>query len=301
MPHLDGVKPVNSQTTSSTETLESDKPDVTAGVKPVNEQKEETVVMGDGPAPSNAERRAARAAAEKAEEETKATEDTATEENVAEDTEEEVKAEEAHESWEAIEPTGDETTDSVLDLLRESGVDTDKARSLLWEPMQNGDISAIDKDALVEAVGKARANLIMAGVKDVVSRNEAVVKEVKETVNAAAGGEANWNAVTAWAKKGGISEGDLKEYAGMLNKGGKQAEFAAAEIVRAYNDDPKNTSLSAGRKAITPDAGKAEPVKGLSRLEFGIAMDRLYRRGNATESEYKALREQRRAGKKQGL
>jgi len=86
----------------------------------------------------------------------------------------------------------------------------------------------------------------------------------------------------------------------MLDKGGRQAKFAAGEIVARYNDDPKNTALQAGTKQVKPDGKAGSAVKPISRREYGDALDKLHRR-KGTPAEFAALKAQRQAGMKAGI
>lgn len=299
-PILEGVTPANPQ---------KELPKVTEPqVEPDTKQDDDIadpLAKTTEPVKSNRERaeeREAAEAAKKAEEEKKAAEG-------AKGDQDDVKKEtqdDAHESWGDVAESGDETVDSVLDLMKESGVDVDTAKALLWEPIRDGDLSKIDRDALVEKVGKARATLIMTGAKAVVEENQRAVKAATDTVNAAAGGSENWSKVVEWAKKGGISEGDLGEYADMINKGGKAAKFAAAEIVAAYNADAKNTALDAGKKTLSGDSAPKTPaVKGISSAQYGDALVAAERKFGASSPKFaaarQALKAQRAAGRKQGL
>lgn len=86
----------------------------------------------------------------------------------------------------------------------------------------------------------------------------------------------------------------------MLDKGGRQAKFAAGEIVARYNEDPKNTALTAGKGQVKPDGKGGTAVQPISRREYGEQLDKLHRR-KGTEAEFAALKAQRQAGIKAGI
>lgn len=196
-------------------------------------------------------------------------------------------------------PGDDEVGRYTLTLIQNSGMTPETALELFGKAREQMDPSLVDRDKLVEAVGKTKATLIMAGFENVTSREKARLAEVTKVVHAVAGGEENWKKATKWAVAK-MDAAELDELRTMLDKGGRQATFAAAEIVNRYNSDPKNTALSAGKGQVTPDTKAAATVKGITRREYGEQLDRLYRRG-ATEAEFNALRAQRNAGKKQGI
>lgn len=278
MPDLDNVTPAGGNAATGTA---DDKPIIenasTEGAAPETR---------DGPPPSNADRKAAKAEAgepEKAvEEETQGAGSEATELDTA--------------VWG---DAGDEVANSVLLTLQNSGVSTADAKALLWDAVEAGDPSKVDRDALVEKVGKANATLIMAGIENVTSKNNERIGQVTKIAHEAAGSSENWSKATKWANAK-MEESELNELRNMLDKGGRQAKFAANEIVARYNEDPNNTALSAGAAQVTPDGKANAVVKGITRREYGEQLDRLHRRG-AGEAEFNALRAQRAAGKKQGI
>ena len=284
---LDGVKPINDSTQGG---------DKTPVEPPRNPQ--------DGPPPSNADRaaRAAQEAAEGAKDDTKAKPEDNPEGNPSPDIKEGAADDEPEldtSVWGDGE--GDDVTVSLLTTLQNSGVKPEEAKALLFDAIQQGDPTKVDRDALVEKVGKHKATLIMAGVENVTARIQDQIKQTTEVVFTAAGGKDNWDKARTWAQKG-IAESELNEYRDMISKGGKQAEFAVAQIVKAYNADPKNTSLNAKATTIVGDGGgKADPRKGISRNEYYTRMEKLHRRGRPSQAQVAELKELRKLGKKQGL
>jgi len=249
------------------------------------------------PPPSNAERAKA-AEAEKAKVKTEDTEDT--EEATEESPEEEQEEKDEPLDTSVWGDTGDEIANSVLQTLQNSGVSTSDAKALLWDAVEAGDPSKVDRDALVEKVGKAKASLIMAGVENVTARNNARVQEVLGIAHEAAGGETNWAKVRDWAQKN-VSAEDMNEYREMLDAGGRKAKYAAAQLVQEYNASPNNTALNAGKNQMKGDATKGAPkVEPMTRRQYGDALMKLERRG-ASAQEFAALKARRNAGIKQGI
>lgn len=291
MPDLDKVTPVGGNAAPGVAVVTDDQPVIenasTEGATPETRE---------GPPPSNAERTAAKEAKEAAEAAVKA-KDGEPDEEVEDVPEGDSEDKELDTSvWG---DAGDEVANSVLQTLQNSGVSTEEAKALLWDAVEAGDPSKVDRDALVEKVGKAKATLIMAGIENVTSKNNERIRQVTQLAHEAAGSADNWAKATKWANAK-MSESELNELRDMLDKGGRQATFAAKEIVARYNDDPKNTALSAGTAQVKPDGKATAVVKGITRREYGEQLDRLYRKG-AGEAEFNALRAQRAAGKKQGI
>lgn len=194
--------------------------------------------------------------------------------------------------------TGDETGDSVLSLLQNSGVDPDVAKSLLYDAVVAGDPTQIDRDALVEKVGKTNANLIMAGVENYVSRQKAEIAAVETEVHTVAGGKSNWTKVAEWSRSN-VPQAERTELAAMIDKGGAQARFAAAELINRYNTDEKNTSINTTTRVVgdgkSPDTGRA-----INRRTYAEELDKAHR-NKANPAVIKEIQAARERGRKRGL
>lgn len=297
MPDLDNATPINGDTSSQTDDNSVDNTVDQTGNQTVdngNQPADSGRNPADGPPPPNKDRTPKK---DKGEDDQGDSKEGDSDETSDGDKAEDNSSKELDTSvWGK---TGDEVGDSVLKMLQDSGISPEDAENLLLDPVKQGDTSKIDREALAAKLGKETATLVMAGVENVVDRTKARQEEVKKKVVDAAGGEQNWEKASNWAINT-LSEKEVTELRQMLDQGGKQADFAAREIVNRYNEDPNNTALNAG-KAIQGDSNtKGKKVKGLSRLQFGIEMDRAYKRG-ASDKEMDALRAQRREGRKQGL
>lgn len=293
MTDLRNVTPAGGNTAPGGSTADDDEDE---GTGVAQGQQPNHGTTGD-PAPSNKERAGAKAAKEAADKEAKAKAEAAA--ATAEDDDETIDDDKELDTAVWGDPGNDEVGKSTLTLIQNSGMTPETALELFGKAREQMDPSLVDRDKLVEAVGKTKATLIMAGFETVTSREKARLAEVTKVVHDAAGGEDNWKKATKWAVAK-LDAAELDELRVMIDKGGRQATFAAAEIVNRYNSDPKNTALAAGKGQITPDTKSATPAKGITRREYGEQLDRLYRRG-ATEAEFNALRAQRNAGKKQGI
>jgi hypothetical protein len=174
--------------------------------------------------------------------------------------------------------TGDSVGDSVLALLQNGGMTPDDAKSLMFDAVQSGDVSKVDRAALEAKVGKDRANLILAGTENYVSRLATQAQTVLTEVHGAVGGKDNWSAITAWAKTG-VSEADLNQYRSMIDAGGAQARFAAQELVAKFNSDGSNTTLDAGKQEMLPDAAAAPSGRATTRAEYSAELSKAHRAG----------------------
>lgn len=294
MPDLDNVKPVNDPNPEPG--TKDDQPIVNPGVQ-----------VPGAPPPSNKERADAKEAEEKAKADAEAAakaEAGAKAKAAAENSDEAADEDEDTDEDQELDTsvwgdTGDDVANSVLHTLQNSGVTPDEAKSLLWDAVQAGDPTKVDRDALVEKVGKEKATLIMAGVENVTRANNEKVEAVTKIAHEAAGSGDNWRKASEWAKAH-MDPNDLDEVRAMLDKGGRHAKYAAQDLVEAYNADPKNTALNAGSSRMKGDNTPPAKVEGITRLQYGQQLDILHRRG-ASEAEFKALKAKRDAGIKQGI
>jgi hypothetical protein len=194
--------------------------------------------------------------------------------------------------------TGDDVGDSVLQLLQNSGTTPETAKALLWDAVQEGDVTKIDRDALVEAVGKTKANLIMAGMENYVGGIAKRAAEVTEVVNNAVGGNENWRAIRDWAKEN-LSDEDMADYADMIDKGGRKASLAAKDLKEQY--EAAGHTFAESTEQVTP-SGKPKPetLEPLTKREYFEKLDKLNRQGKLTQELSSQLFKQRQLGIAQG-
>jgi len=196
--------------------------------------------------------------------------------------------------------TNDEIGDSVLLVLQNSGIDVEEAKALIYDPLtQHGDPTKLDRDKLVEKVGKANANLVLAGIENFVSKNNAKNAEILNSVYEVAGGKDNWDKVSPWAKAN-LSETERNELSEMLDAGGAKAKFAATEIVNRFNQDPKNTSIGKST-TFEGDSTAGTQLKATTRAEYVKQLEELYNSGNVTDAAVQAIQKSRLKGRKQGI
>ena len=196
--------------------------------------------------------------------------------------------------------TGDEVGNSVLELLQNSDMSVEDAKALIYDPLtEHGDPTKLDRDALVEKVGKAKANLVMAGIENYVSKQNAKNEAILESVYEAAGGKDSWSKVAEWARAN-IPDADRAEYNALLDEGGVKAKFAAGEYVRLYNEDAKNTSVGK-TTTLEGDTPAGDQGEAISRVEYAERMDKLHRTGKATTAAIAEVQRARERGRKKGL
>ncbi len=195
--------------------------------------------------------------------------------------------------------TGSEVGDSVLRLLNEGGVDPDQAKSLMYDAIQDGRPEEIDRDALVEKVGKDRATLIMAGVNNFVTARANAQAAQVAAVHEAAGSRDNWETMLPWVNS--LPAEQAAEYSDLIDQGGLQARLAVRDLVGKYNADPKTKSLASTEIVGDASSGAKVRVDGLSQSEYGRQLLILNKRNIATPEALAELKARRAAGKKAGI
>ena len=197
----------------------------------------------------------------------------ATEKEAAEKAEAEAKAAEIEESKKAYPTYNDETADSVIEMLKESNVTPAEADDIFREAVEKGTLEGIDWTKLEEKMGKAKANLVKTGVHDYYNRVNEGVKSVVEAVTSVVGSKENFETVAKWARGKEAAEPEfakeLNSYRKMLDSNNPTtAKLAADALLKAYNADPKNSSLDVRRV----DGDKAPTDNGFVPLSRGDYM-----------------------------
>lgn len=202
---------------------------------------------------------------------------------------------------------GDETANSVMRLLQNSGMEPDRASELFMVTEGEGDDAVtrvrkpgeIDRAALEKELGKTRADLVMAGVENWSAKHEANVKAVLDTVHEAAGGKEQWETAIAWANKN-IEQADRDILAGMINQGGLQAKLAAEHIAVMYSNAPDTNALSGVElKGDTSGGNTGEAISSSEYVERREAAQRKLS-GPQLAKAIAALDAARARGRKQG-
>jgi hypothetical protein len=182
------------------------------------------------------------------------------------------KAAEIEESKKAYPTYNDATADAVIDMLKESNVTPAEADDIFRTAVEAGTLEGIDLTKLEEKVGKSKATLIMSGITDYYNRINSGVKAVTEAVFSVVGSKENFDVVSKWARAKETAEPEfgkeLDSYRKMLDSNNPTtAKLAADALLKAYNADPKNSSLDVRRV----DGDKAPTENGfvpLSRADY---------------------------------
>lgn len=190
--------------------------------------------------------------------------------------------------------------DAAVSMLKESGVTVDEAKSIFAEVAKTNDISKIDYKALEAKVGKTKADLIVAGVKDYYSAELGKAEAIKNAVHTVVGGEESLKKITTWLAgektKNPELASEIAVYAEMMQQGPIQAKTAARALLDLYNASDKTSGLN--NNLIKGDAAADTKVEYIDRQTFIQKLMVAERTGNVAEAA--RLRAQRAATVKAG-
>lgn len=198
--------------------------------------------------------------------------------------------------------TGDEVGNSVLFELQSSGISTEDAQAALLDAVADGDATKIDVALLESKVGKSKATVIRKLAESFIADRQSLITDTVNRVHKSVGGEDNWNTVVTWANKN-MDSTELQELSTMMDRGGKQAEYAAREFLVAYNNDSNNTTLDTSGGAIEGDAASGAKADGITHVQSFEQRDKAYRTlsGKALDNELAKIEAARARGRKQGI
>lgn len=217
---------------------------------------------------------------------------------VLDDAEAAKKAEEALAAESEYMDYGDANANAVVDILREAKIPVQEAHELFKEAVETGDFSKIDAAKLTEKLGKAKADLVLLGVKTYYESATQATKKTVDAVHTEVGGKANYDKVQNWARA--LSDKDpafaakMEGLNAMFDLNTTAAVMAAKELVALYNKDGNNSSLTTKQvnadKAFTTDDSGSEY---LSRNDYLAKMKEANAKND--QHEINRLRAQRAA------
>lgn len=179
------------------------------------------------------------------------------------------------------------TAEAIVTTLKEAGVTTKEADTFFRTAIEANDMSKIDMAGLTAKVGKEKAILIAAAIKDYYTTEFAAVQETVKAVYTEVGGEANWLKVQAWAQKLAAADPEfakkVQSYNKMLDLDKTSAVMATKALVADYNADKNNKSLTVtivhGDKSASGGLGEAP----LSRDEYLAKVKAAHDKGDVAE------------------
>lgn len=190
----------------------------------------------------------------------------------------------------------DEDADAVVAILKEAQIPVAEAHSLFKEAIETGDFSKINVATLVEKLGKAKADLVLLGVKSYYTKETAKVKEIVKAAHDVVGGAANYTLIQDWARLKAAKDPEfsktVQELNPLFNMGPKLAAIAAKELKTLYEADPNNKSLQI--KQVVGDSAATTPeTKGeyISRADYNAQIKKAHEKNDAHEiNRLRALR-----------
>jgi len=208
--------------------------------------------------------------------------------------------------------TDNKQFNASLNLMKAAGMKPEEADAIFGEAAQVGDLTKVDRAALVEKVGEDQAELIMAGFTNYVATEGQAILERVTKVHEAVGGTENFAAMSKWAR--GKAAGDpafkkqVEDITSMMNSGNDlQADLASKEFLRLYNSDSGNSTITTSNTTVDVTAAKTSPAKPsatpITAREFAEKSDYIMRtkRGADQTAALAALSADRAAGRRKGI
>lgn len=196
-----------------------------------------------------------------------------------------------------------EAGQSVIDLLKESGVSPVEANAIFAKAAETENLNDIQWDVLESRLGSAKFKLAKLGIETYYKEQFVKGAETVRAVHEEIGGEKNWNTVKKWAQakegKDPAFKKELDEIRAGIEAGGRSARYAAKDLKALYEADKGNKGLATD-KIIRGDNRPAQSGAPLSRKEYMVEMHKANEAGKP-QSHYAELRARRAEGRAQGI
>lgn len=199
-------------------------------------------------------------------------------------------------------PTGQPGLDIALDFVGKQGLGPQSPAVIA---AQNGDFSVLE--AALKAKGESAKGYekFVALAKDAYAagkaKRETAEAEAIKVVHEAAGGEANWKAIQAWAAAN-ADPAERVQINAALAAGGLTAKFAVQGLAALYAKAPKTQPPA---PAVKPGTGSTPAATGhITSREYSAEVQKLRNTlGTKLESsaEYKSLVSRRQASRAAGV
>lgn len=181
----------------------------------------------------------------------------------------------------------DPVADSIVGTFKAAKIPAAQAAELMKDAVQSGDISKLNKEALVKALGADAAELTIMRVEKFLSARTARVKEIVEITHSEAGSEDNWKKIITWAnakaEKSSEFHAELTEYAKMFDSGKTQAKLAASSLKKLYEADPNNSSLGVKMTQGDKTGTRTVDEMNMTRAQYVEKLKQAYKTGNDAE------------------
>ncbi len=191
----------------------------------------------------------------------------------------------------------------VVNIMVDAELPVAEANAIFAEAAETGDLSKINKAALVEKLGQDKADVVLVLAESYYNTEFSSMKAIKDEVHKLVGGEDNFTNMSKWANDKAATDPafakDFSELKAMFDSKQPRAINAAAkELFELYKQDPGTTitaSLEVGDAAV----GSAG-VEPMTRREYTEAVAKAHRNGTY-EAERASLWARRSAGQRKGI
>lgn len=191
----------------------------------------------------------------------------------------------------------------AVTILEESGLAVEEANAIFSEAVETNDLSKIKKDALIEKIGKDKADVVLVLAESYYNTTFSAMEAIQTEVFSLTGGEDNFAAIKEWANEKAKTDTtfakELAEIKEMIDtQKMRSVKAAITDLVDLYRQDPDTTTpanLEVGDKA----AGKTA-AQPLTRADYISEINKA-RKDGTYDKVSASLWSRRQAGMKQGI
>lgn len=195
------------------------------------------------------------------------------------------------------------TLKQVVGILKDAKVPVEVSNAIFAPALETGDMSKVDKKALVEALGADKAELVLVLAESYYKTEFENIKNITNSAYELVGGKEVYDAMREWVQIKETSDPDfakdMVEIRNLIDTGTPRAVKAAvSELFDLYKKDPNTTVAASLIKGEKPDSTLG--LEPLTRAEYTKLVTQANRNGTY-EQVKDNLWARRQVGMKQGL
>ena len=199
----------------------------------------------------------------------------------------------------------DPVLNQVTNVLKDAKVSVEDANEIFKNAIEQNDISLLNTEALVEKIGKDKADIVQALAENYYNKQKQIADTLRSRAVEVTGDEATLDTVLAWSKEKSASDPEfakvLNEARELINSGSSMAVKAAMqELYGRYQKDP-DTTVSANTVEPTGAAPSSPTLTPLSRMEYARECNAVHTKHGSNQAMLNSLWQRRQLGQQQGI
>lgn len=187
---------------------------------------------------------------------------------------------------------------AAVSVFKEGGLNVTDGSKFFEKALASGKLEDVDVAGLEAKLGKEKATLAMAGIRDYYNRQVKLADETVKLVHGVVGGKEAFDKIASWANTKAQSDKvfakELAQIRDLIDQGGVSARAAVVDLMRQYQAAPNTTGLQTkmldGNKGVQP----AEELKPITRKQYLEGLKQAHKDGN--KRMINQLNEQRKLG-----